>query len=180
MTSTVDPANWIIEPLRPDHDRASFESGEPALGDFLKRLARQQQDRHIGRTFVAVPTPGAKRVLGFYTLSAGSIRFEQLPVDVRRRVPRYPVSIARLGRLAVDRSMHRNGLGAALLRDALLRVARIASTELGIVAVVDAKTEVVSRFYERFGFVSLLDAPGALFMMTETIVSARNVFFKKR
>jgi GNAT superfamily N-acetyltransferase len=166
-------SSWVIEPLGRSHDRASFDCGEPALNDFLRALARQQQEKHVGRTFVAVPAPGARTVLGFYTISAGSIRFENLPRDLQRRLPRYPVPVARLGRLAVDRSMHGKGLGAALLRDALLRVARVAATELGILGVVvDAKNAEAKKFYERYGFVPLADPPLTLVILTRTILEA--------
>jgi GNAT superfamily N-acetyltransferase len=165
--------SWVIEPLGRSHDRASFDCGEPALNDFLRALARQQQDKHVGRTFVAVAEPGAQKVLGFYTISAGSIRFENLPPDLQRRLPRYPVPVARLGRLAVDRSMHGKGLGSALLRDALLRVARVATTDLGIVGVVvDAKNDEARRFYERCGFVQLADHHMTLIILTRTISAA--------
>jgi len=164
---------WVIEPLSRGHDRASFDCGEPALNDFLRTLARQQQQKHVGKTFVAVHEPGAKQVLGFYSMSAGSVRFEHLPEEVGKRLPRYPVPVARLGRLAVDRSRQGEGLGAALLRDALLRVARVASTDLGILGVVvDAKSAGARTFYERYGFVPLTDHPLTLIILTRTILAA--------
>jgi len=163
--------DWVIEPLGRDHERSSFDCGEPALSEFLKKLARQQQEKNVGRTFVAV-LPGATRVLGFYTLSAGSIAAQSMPVDLRRKIPKYPVPVARLGRLAVDLSAEGRGLGSALLRDALLRAARIASTEMGIVAVVvDAKNEAAKTFYERYGFIPFPDRPLGLFMLIATILA---------
>jgi GNAT superfamily N-acetyltransferase len=165
--------SWVIEPLARGHDRATFDCGEVALNDFLRTLARQQQDKHLGKTFVAVPEPGDAKVLGFYTVSAGNIQFEHLPPELQRRLPRYPVPIARLGRLAVDRSIRGKGLGAALLRDALLRVARVASAELGILGVVvDAKNAEARKFYERYGFASLPDHPLTLVILTKTILDA--------
>ncbi|MCK5798125.1 MAG: GNAT family N-acetyltransferase [Deltaproteobacteria bacterium] len=163
---------WLIESLSRDHDRASFDCGEVALNEFLQKLARQQQKKNVGRTFVAVPAPGAATVLGFYTLSAGSVAFDMLPETLGRRLPRYPVPIARLGRLAVDRSMQGQGVGASLLQDALLRVARIALSDLGIHAViVDAKNENARAFYERYGFISFSDLPLTLFLPTKTILA---------
>jgi ribosomal protein S18 acetylase RimI-like enzyme len=164
-------AGWVIEPLVRDHQRSPFDCGEPVLDEFLKTLARQQQEKNVGRTFVAV-LPGSKRVLGFYTLSAGSIAARSMPADLRRKIPKYPVPVARLGRLAVDLSVEGKGLGSALLRDALLRTARIASTEMGIVAVVvDAKNEAAKKFYERYGFIPFADSPLSLFMLTATILA---------
>jgi len=168
---SIDVAEWLIDPLGRDHDRASFDCGEPALDEFLKKLARQQQEKHVGRTFVAVAA-GSKRVLGFYTLSAGSIAAQSMPLELRRKIPKYPVPVARLGRLAVDLSVAGKGVGSALLRDALLRAARIATTEMGIVAVVvDAKNDAAKKFYERYGFIPFPDSPRSLFMMTATILA---------
>ena len=164
MASITEPEPWVIDPLSRRHDRKRFDCGEPALDDFIRQEARQQQDKHVGRTFVAVE-PSEERVLGFYTLAAASIAFEHLPPDIRRRLPRYPVPAVRIGRLAVDSTMQGKGLGAALLRDALLRVVRVAEADLGIVGViVDAKNEAAKRFYESCGFVALPNHP----LATET------------
>jgi GNAT superfamily N-acetyltransferase len=173
MAPGAGAPEWIIEALRRDHERSRFRCGELALDTFLQRLARQQQVKHVGKTFVAVSFPGSKTVLGFYTLSAGSVQFRELPPGVQKRIPRYPVPVARLGRLAVDLSMRGKGLGAALLQDALLRVARVASTEMGILAVVvDAKSEEARRFYEHYGFVPLEDQRSKLAILTATILAA--------
>ena len=67
-----------IEPLSADHDRSAFDCGEPSLNDYLQRYARQNDERHLGRTYVAV-APGQKRVLGYYTLSTGAVARETLP-----------------------------------------------------------------------------------------------------
>ena len=166
----VEP--WVIDPLARDHDRKHFDCGEPALDEFIRRHARQQQAKNVGRTFVAVEPPN-KRVLGFYTLAAASIAFEHLPAGVGKRLPRYPVPAARIGRLAIDKSMQGKGLGAAQLRDALLRIAQVAGSDLGILAViVDAKNEQAKRFYQTCGFVALPDHPLTLFMLTATILMA--------
>jgi ribosomal protein S18 acetylase RimI-like enzyme len=171
MTSKGELSEWVIEPLARDHERSAFDSGEPALNEFLKKLARQQQEKFVGRTFIAV-LAGSKRVLGFYTLSAGSIAAQNMPTNLRRKLPKYPVPVARLGRLAVDISVEGRGLGSALLRDALLRAARIATTEMGIVAVVvDAKNDAAKTFYEKYGFIPFADSPLSLFMLTATILA---------
>ena len=164
----------MIKPLAREHDRKRFDCGVPALNEFIRRQARQQQAKNIGRTFVAVTVdPPDKRVLGFYTLAAASIAFEHLPTDISKRLPRYPVPAARIGRLAVDNTMQGKGLGAALLRNALLRVANVAQTDLGILAVIiDAKNEEAKRFYESCGFIALPERPFVMFMLTKTILAA--------
>jgi len=165
---------WVLEPLGKEHDRTSFDCGEPALNDFLKKLARQQQTKHLSRTFVAIRKGDpSSRVLGFYSLSAGSISFRSLPDEIRSKLPQYPIPAARLGRLASDLSVKGQGMGGSLLKDALLRVANVSSQDMGILAViVDAKNDDAKRFYLRYGFQTLADNPLCLFMLTQTIRDA--------
>jgi GNAT superfamily N-acetyltransferase len=161
----------FVEPLGKLHDRGSFDCGVPQLNEFLKKLARQQQEKNIGKTFVAVSNQGDPKILGFYTLSAGSIQFVSLPTQVQKKLPRYPVPVAILGRLAVNKSNQGAGVGKALLRDALLRVASVAESDMGVAAVVvDAKNEAAARYYEHYGFQPLRDKPGTLFLLTKTIL----------
>src|SRR5436309_54119 len=82
--------------------------------------------RWIGRTFVAVADDNS-RVLGYYTLATGRIAFEDLPEDQAKKLPRIPVPVVLLARLAVDRSRQGTGLGTRLLMNALARVRRISA-----------------------------------------------------
>jgi GNAT superfamily N-acetyltransferase len=159
---------FVIQPLARGHDRDAFDCGEPALNEFLQRFARQHQERGLGRTWVAVPEDGV-RVVGYYTLAAGAVEFDDVPDDLRRRLPRYPVPVAHPGRLAVCRSARGQGLGAALLLDALLRVLA-AADRIGIAAVdVRAKTAAARDFYRRYGFQPLLDDAHHLFLPLDTV-----------
>lgn len=147
---------FAVERLTKRHDRDAFDCGEDDLNGFLRRFARQNQTRGYGRTYVAV-RPGDVRVLGFYTIASGSVAFEVLPEDARRRLPRYPVPVVHLARLGVDRSMQGQGLGGALLFDAFRRSLRVAD-ELGVAAVeVAAKSEIARDFYLHHGFRDLED-----------------------
>ena len=158
---------FVVQALAADHDRSTFDCGEPDLDEFLRKYARQNQERGIGRTFVAVPE-GERRVVAFYTLAASSVAFTNVPEELRRRLPRYPIPVAHLGRLATCRTVQGRGLGEAMLIDALARTIRIAN-DLGIAAVeVRAKTERARGFYERYGFRSLLDDTLHLFLPLET------------
>ena len=163
--------NFTFEHLDRHHDRSAFDCGEPALNDFLRRHARQNQERNISRTFVAT-RPDDFRVLGFHTLASGSIAFERLPEEVRRHLPRYPVPVAHLGRLAVDRSVRGEGLGELLLHDAFKRIAE-AGEVLGVFAVeVLAKTEKARDFYQRYGFKPLTGNPMNLYLPFKTMLRA--------
>ena len=163
---------YRIEPLRRDHGREGFDCGEPALNEYLARYARQDEARGVSRTYVAVPD-GEKRVVGFYTLSAGAVAFNDLPDDLRRRLPRYPIPVVLLGRLATCQSVRGQLLGESLLVDALQRSLRIAD-ELGLVAMeVWAKTDRAKRFYAKYGFEALLDDPHHLYL---PLLTARQAF----
>ncbi len=158
---------FIIEPLDKSHQRENFDCGEISLNDFLRKYARQNAERGLGRTFVAV-LPGEKRVLGYYTLSSGSIAFDAVP----EKLPRYPIPVAHLGRLAVDSSMRGQGLGELLLIDALERTVIIAG-DFGIYAVeLFALTERAKQFYLKYGFVSLKDDDKHLYLPVKTIIQS--------
>jgi GNAT superfamily N-acetyltransferase len=160
----ADPAPWLIEKLDKRHDRAAFSCGVEELDDYLHRFAGQNEKTGISQHFVAVATAGDGKVLGYYALSAGSVAFDVVPDELKKRLPRYPIPVAHLGRLAVDQCMQGRGLGAELLIDALARVARIGD-EIGIHAVeVVAMNEAASRFYQKYGFTALKDDPKHLYL----------------
>lgn len=159
---------FVIRLLSAEHERQAFDCGEPVLDDYLRRFARQNQAKGISRTFVAVPE-GKLAVVGFYSLAAGAVAFENVSESLRRGVPRYPIPVAHLGRLAIARSVQGQGLGEALLFDALQRTLRVAG-EIGIVAVeVWAKTDRARAFYGKYGFQSLLDNSLHLYLPLQTV-----------
>jgi hypothetical protein len=100
--------NGKIEPLTTAHDRRSFSCDEPALDDYLKRLARQHAESKISRTYVAAEGEG---ILGYYSLAMYAIRKEHLPEGHQKRFPNFPVPVARLARLGVDQRQQGRGLG---------------------------------------------------------------------
>jgi GNAT superfamily N-acetyltransferase len=155
-----------IERISRDHKLRSFDCGEVSLNDFLKRFALKNDSNDVGRTFVAVE-PGSPVVAGYYTVSAASVKFDNFPQELK--LPRYPIGTAHIGRLAVDVSKQKLGLGEALLFDALERVARV-SDDLGIRAVeLQALTTKAKNFYLRYGFQELADNSTHLYLPIETI-----------
>ena len=158
---------YIIEPLSREHERGGFDCGEPALNAYLARYARQNEAAGFSRTYVAAPK-GERRVVGYYTLSAGAIAFADVPEHLRKRFPRYPIPVAHLGRLATCQSVRGQGLGGILLVDALKRSLRVAD-DLAMVAMdVWAKTEQARAFYLKYGFVPLEDDPLHLYLPLAT------------
>ena len=142
-----------IEALRREHERGKFSCGVASLDEYLKRYARQNDEKGLSRAFVLVGQ-NETRIRGYYTLSASSVRFENLP---ERALPNYPIPTALIGRLAVDREFQGQKLGALLLLDALRRVVTL-SDNLGLFAVeVVALDETARSFYLKWGFVSMSD-----------------------
>ncbi|MFZ4703110.1 MAG: GNAT family N-acetyltransferase, partial [Candidatus Methylumidiphilus sp.] len=113
---------------------------------------------------------GQGKVLGYYTLSAASIRHEELPESLAKRLPRYPVPAVLIGRMASDTQARATGqrIGSKLLIHAL-KQALIASYTIGVQCViVDSKPEAVG-FYQRFGFAPLKQDGLKLYLSVSTI-----------
>lgn len=149
-----------VEVLGPQHDRNSFASGVEQIDRYFRGQAGQDARKNVAAPFVLVLVDG--KIGGYYTLSSTAVRLAELPDQTAKRLPRYPLIPATLlGRLAVDQSHQGKGYGRFLLADALYRAVR--SEIASFAVVVDAKDEEARRFYEREGFVPLLDQPMKLF-----------------
>jgi len=163
--------NWIIGRWERFHERGEFSCGQPSLDYFIRNLVTQYEKRKLGRTCVATRA-GEKRVLGYYTLASSSISFEHIPGKLAKKLPKHPVPVILLARLAVDQSVQKQGLGKLLLGDALTRCLQL-SNQLGIHAVeVEALDARARIFYEKHGFISLNDDPMHLFLPLATIAQA--------
>ncbi len=159
---------WPIERLKSSHERGEFSCGKPPLDDFLRLRVSQYERRRLGRTYVAV-FPGETKVAGYYTLASGAIPFTNLPPDAAKRLPKHPVPVILLARLAVDQKVRGQGLGKALLRDALRRCLEL-SEQLGLFAVEVLAIDADAReFYSKYGFVPLADNDLHLFLPIKTI-----------
>lgn len=111
-----------------------------------------------------------QRTVGYYTLSSTSILLSGLPENIQNKLPRYPtVPAVLMGRLAVDRDFERQGLGSALLADALTRAA---NNEIAAYALlVNAKDQDKAGFYLHYGFIPMPESPLLLFMPLGTVRS---------
>ena len=166
--------DWREEPVGRHHDRKNFDCGEPELNQYLARYARQNHNSGGAKTFVAVSPAEPTRVLGFYTISPGTIEFARVPASLTRKLARYDVPVFRLGRLAVDRSAQGRGLGGDLLFAAGERALSVAAEVGGVALAIDAKDEKVANWYERFGALPLLDDPLKLILPLIVIADARS------
>jgi GNAT superfamily N-acetyltransferase len=142
-----------VRKLTAADDRTSFRSGNVDLDRFFSRYAGQNQFRHhIGTTYVAVDAAGF--VAGFATVAPSELAPEVLEAVKKKRLPKYPLPVLRLARLAVDERARGQGVGSLLLR-AVLALARQMADDLGCVGVVvDAKPG-AAAFYEKLGFLHL-------------------------
>jgi GNAT superfamily N-acetyltransferase len=167
-----------IRRLRADDDRSRFRSGDPDLDQFFYSYAGQNQFRHhVGVTYVAIESGD---VLGYLTVAPVGIEIDDLPAALRRGLPRYPLPVLRLARLAVASKVRGRGLGAQLLRFAL-GLALTMTEDYGCVGVaVDAKAG-AEAFYARYDFRAidvvegLSDArprPTPMFLPTSEVLAA--------
>lgn len=161
----------MIQPLTRAHDQSGFDCGQETLNRFLRELARQDADRDLGVTFVALAASDGARILGYYTLAMSEVERQIIPQ--KNLPPERPAPVALLGRLAVDRRSQGQGLGERLLFDTLYRAQQVSSQMGTFAVVVDALGESAQRFYARYGFKPLLDDPLHLYLSLKEIRKMR-------
>lgn len=153
-----------IELLTGQHNRTTFECGEPTLNDWLARMALQQQEKNYARTRILVDEAMPTHILGYYTLLAHEIDTTQLP---SARKPPRRLACVLLGRLAAHRGAQGRGLGRLMLLDAIARTRATIEEAAGIGLVVDALHERAAEFYRGFGFEAFKDDPLRLFLRVD-------------
>jgi GNAT superfamily N-acetyltransferase len=157
------------EPIGEHHDLEPFDSGEPELDTWLRKRALANERERASRAFVVCS--GAV-VVGYYCLAAGSVAHTDTPGSIRRNMPQ-PIPVIVLGRLAVDRRWSAKGIGAGLLKDAVLRSIRV-SQELGARALlVHAISPAAREFYLKFGFIESPINPMTLMLNLSKIPSPK-------
>lgn len=163
---------WHEEPIAKYHDRIAFNCGDDTLNQFLHCHARQSHEKGGAKTYIAVSDSDNKKVLGFYSLCPASIAYELTPEVIKRGLARHEVPVFRLGRLAVDVSVQKQGLGGQLLLAAGRRCLLVATQAGGVALLIDAKNKQVAQWYTSYGAVPLLDAPLSLLLPFKTIHAA--------
>lgn len=151
---------FVVEPLGNAHDRRRFTCGVEALDRYFREQVSQDIRRRLTNCFVALDSAGD--IAGYYTLSASSLPMTELSADEAKRLPRYPLlSAGLIGRLAVATGYTGQGLGAALILDAVTRAMRAGPAIFALI--VDAKDDNASRFFAHLGFRPLVSRPSSLF-----------------
>jgi GNAT superfamily N-acetyltransferase len=139
---------FVGEAISEQHDSSHFDSGKPDLDNWLQQHARATEARRTGRTFV---WHERGRVVAYYTIAAHLLVREDLPRALGRGNPAQIPAVL-LARLALDKTLHGNGLGGTLLADALRRIVVATQTVAARFVVVDAIDDAAHGFYEHHGF----------------------------
>lgn len=155
-----------VEKLRREHAVEGFDCGREELNWYLLRYAWQNQQAGAAQTYVGVVEDV---IVGYHTLAVGQVTLEDAPLRLTKGLARHPVPIMLLARLAIDRRWQGQGVGKALLRDAMQRTLQAADIA-GIRALaVHAKDEEARRFYEHFDFVPSPTDPMHLFVLLKDV-----------
>ncbi len=161
--------NYLSRLLNPADDRKTFSCGKAALDDYLHKQVKQDILKKLTVCFVI---PGENnRIKGFYTLSGFSISRDEIPENIRHKLPESYSEIPAilLGRLAVDLHYQGSGTGELILVDALKRSHEISGKSMGSIAViVHPFDEDAKKFYQKYGFYELPDS-NKMFLPMKTI-----------
>lgn len=145
-----------IEKLHPLHAVDTFDCGNQDLNRFLQKYALPNQSAGASTTYIGVAD---HKVIGYYSLAVGSVEYEQAPARVTKGLAHHPIPVMLLARLAVDQQWQKRGVGAGLLKDAMLRTLQAADI-VGIRALlIHAKDQHARRFYQHFDFISSSSDP---------------------
>jgi predicted N-acetyltransferase YhbS len=150
----ADQSTFRVEILDPAvHRRDEFSCESPELTEFLRTRARKEAKSRTSACFVIVPVTDLGQIAGYYTLSATSVELEKLPVELTKKLPRYPrLPATLLGRLARALAFKGQGIGDLLMVDALKRSYENSSVIGSVAVVVDPKDAHAAKFYGTFGF----------------------------
>ena len=155
-----------VEKLRRDHRVEDFACGREELNQYLWRYAWQNQQAGAAQTYVGIV---GEVIAGYYTLAVGHVLLEDAPERLKKGLAKHPVPIMLLARLAIDHRWQGQGVGKALLREAMQRTLQAADIA-GIRAfAVHAKDEEARRFYEHFDFIPSPTDPMHLFVLLKDV-----------
>jgi len=161
----------VVRALDDTANREAFNCGVDALDDWLLRQAGQAQRKRLASVWIATPESQPQAIAGYYSLAPLQISFLEAPPSLRKRLPRYPVAVSLIARLAVDRRRQRRGLGEALVVDALARSLAASRAVPTQAVVVHAKDDAAAAYYRRFGFMPFPTNPLQLYLPMATVAA---------
>lgn len=158
-----------IEKLRRQHDVDAFDCGQEELNRYLVRFAWENQQANAAQTYLGLAD---EAVIGFYTLVVGEVLYDDAAQRLKKGLARHLVPIMLLARLAVSGEWHGRGVGASLLKDAMLRTLAAADIAGIRALVVHAKDESAAAFYRHFDFAESPTDPLHLFVLIKDLKQA--------
>ncbi len=166
-------SKFALELLSREHERAGFDCGIEPLNKYLRETARGHLEKGVSVTRVLEEAEASppKPIAGYFTLSTTAVEITAWAPQPKG-LPKAPVGAVLLGRLGVDRRWQGHGLGERLVGLACLFSLRTLEATGGIGLVVDASTEEVVSFYERFGFNRVGETRLRLFLPTASVKGA--------
>lgn len=168
MSSAFEPVRKLAATDGVD----GFDCGQPPLNQFLQRYALVSQKANSAQTYVSCLSA---KVAGFYSLTVGSVEPEMTPPRVTKGLARHPVPVMLLARLAVDLRWQAQGLGRALLKDALVRTARAADIAGIRCLLVHAKDDATRQWYLSWEFEASPTDPYHFFLLLKDLKSLLSV-----
>ncbi len=151
--------------LTDQHDVSEFDCGTESLNAWLTGQALRAQDQGTARTHVWT-SPGSDRVVACHSIAATQVHRTELTSGQAGGTTWVPAYL--LARLALDQSLHGQGLGGELLTDAIEVVVRAAKTAAGRLIVVDAIDDKAAAFYQHHDFTPVKGSPLRLVMKIAT------------
>jgi hypothetical protein len=155
--------SYQISYLSPEFDSGDFSCGITQLDSYIKKFALKNQRANIGTTRVLHVKDQCK-ILGYYTICASKVEQVDIPSIYLQTLPKYPIPCILIGKLALDKSLQKLGLGGYLLFDALQRAILVSKTLGCFAVIVDTYDPGVIPFYTKYGFIPLIDKPASLFL----------------
>jgi GNAT superfamily N-acetyltransferase len=159
----------VIEKLSAFHQMEGFDCGRVELNRYLERYALPNQQAGSSTSYVAIQ---GDQVMGYYTLTVGSVTHQDAPARITRGMPRYPIPVMILARLAVEVRAPGLGVGSGLLKDALLRTSQAADIAGIRALLVHAKDDNAQQWYLRYDFDPSPTDPLHLFLLIKDIRNA--------
>ncbi len=165
--------DFEIEPLAQHHNKAAFSCGNEQLDRYLQSTATQDRKKNIAIPYV-IYDKEHQRIIGYYTLSMSGIDLAQLPAEIVKKLPKYPiVGVTLIGRLAVAEDYKGSGWRKLLIMDAFTRSLAVSKATACFAVVVDAIDDDAVRFYQRFDFKAF---PGCSHRLFRTMKSIAQIF----
>lgn len=169
MPVSASKKQYTIVALNQQHKRKPFDCGQDDLNRYLQQTAKQHQQKYISRTYVIVATEQPETILGFYTMTLSEIAFHKLNLKDQKKLPKAPLPVARLSRLAINKNQQGKGIGRLLLVDAVLKTVKLLTNFAVVALVLDAKDKQVVAYYRKFGFIESQDQPLLLYLPVKTL-----------